>query len=175
MRGEENGNIIEDLQASADVLPVMRLKEYVFALESLLEGEIAKRIKSRLSKSVWVSYGIGDASGNVYGAAVYLKIMLSYRYGQWFSEISEQFSNYRELGNSVDTIEKLYHEDHLKNYELVLFTDNLVADYDKDKSSSNFFLEIVLRLRKIQIQSNCILHLFHIVGERMKECGINAL
>ena len=66
-------------------------------------------------------------------------------------KLEKQFSNYRELGNLVDIIEKLYHEDHLKNYELVLFTDNLVTDYDKEKSSSKNLFEIVLRLRKIQI------------------------
>ena len=70
----------------------MRLKGDVFTLESLLKGEIPKRIKSRLTKSVWVPYGIVDASGNSYGTIVYLKTVLIYRYGQW--SIGELFSNY---------------------------------------------------------------------------------
>ena len=61
-----------------------------------------------------MSYGIGGASGNGYGADVHLKDMRSYRYGQWASNISEQSSNYRALRNLVDTIETLYHEKHLK-------------------------------------------------------------
>ena len=168
---------VEDAYAPIDVFPVPRLRDDLFALNSLLEGEIPKRVKSRLSKSGWVSYGIGDASGNGYGAAVHLKDRLSYRYGQWASNISEQSSNYRELRNLVDTIEKLYRDGHLKDCELFLFTDNLVADYayHKGTSTSKLLFDLVLRLRKLQMKGDFILHLFHISGERMKACGIDAL
>ena len=51
MDGEEDGNVIEDLEVPTDIFPIVRLKEDVLALEYLLEGDIPKRIKSRLSKS----------------------------------------------------------------------------------------------------------------------------
>ena len=130
------------------MFPVPRLSDDLVALEFLLEGEIPKRIKPRLNKSGWVSYRIGDASGNGYDADVHLKNMLSYRYGQWASDISEQSSNYRELKNLVDTIEKLYHEKYLKDSELFLFTDNLVAGcaYHKGTSTSKMLFECKYRV-----------------------------
>ena len=126
----------------------MRLKGDVFTLESLLKGETPKRIKSRLTKSVWVSYGIVDASSNSYGTIVYLKTVLIYRYGQWSSEIGELFSNYWELRNLVDTIKTINHESHLRNCELLLFIDNLVVDYvyHKGASTSKHIFGLVLRL-----------------------------
>lgn len=69
--------VFEDLDAPIDVFPVTRLREDLFTLESLLKDEIPKRIKSRCSKSRLLSYGIGDASYNGYGTAVYLKDFLS--------------------------------------------------------------------------------------------------
>ena len=61
-----------------------------------------------------MSYGIEDVSGNDYSVAMYLKIMLSYRYGQWSSKFSEYSSNYIVPNNLVDVIEKLYHKGRLK-------------------------------------------------------------
>jgi len=60
---------------------------------------------------------------------VYLKNLISYRYGQQVSEVSEKSSNYRELKNLVNTMKKLYQEGCLKDCELFLFTDKIVSDY----------------------------------------------
>ena len=67
-----------------------RLKDDLFALESMLEGEVPRRPPLRLAKSGWVSYGIGDDSGNRYGTAVHIGEKLYYMYGQWTSEESEK-------------------------------------------------------------------------------------
>jgi len=61
-----------------------------------------------------VSYGIGDASGNGYGTAMYLKDSIIYRYGQWASEVSEAFSNYTELKNLVNMVENYVKKDVCK-------------------------------------------------------------
>ena len=82
MEGVEDGNVIEDSDDPGDILPVMRLKEDVFVLKSLLEGEIPKLIYFRLGKSGLVLNEIGGASRNVCATAVHLKTMLSYRYDQ---------------------------------------------------------------------------------------------
>ena len=75
-------------EATCVVGPVSRLKDDLFALESMLEGEVPRRSPVRLSQSGWVSYGIGDASGNEYCAAVHIGEKLHYMYGQWSSEES---------------------------------------------------------------------------------------
>ena len=60
-------------KAPSVVVPAFRLKDGLFALESMLEGDIPRRSPIMLSKSEWVSYVIGDTSGNGYGAAVHME------------------------------------------------------------------------------------------------------
>ena len=134
IRGNE---VAEEVDTPKDVAPVSRLLSDLNALEFLLEGLEPTSIQVILSKSGWVSYGIGDASGSEYGAAVHLQDAVSYRYGQWASEVSKERSNYRELRNLVDTVEKLYREGCLKNCELFLFIDNIVADYAYHRGTSS--------------------------------------
>ena len=86
-------------------------------------------------------------------------------------------SNYRELNDLVMTVEKLYEEGILKDCELFLFTDNFVVDcaYYKGSSSSRALFLLVLRLRKIQMTGDMIIHLIHISGKRMIASGIDGL
>ena len=77
----------------------------------------------------------------------------------------------------MTAVEKLYEEGILKDCELFLFTDNFVADcaYYKGSSSSRFLFLLVLRLRKIQMAGDMIIHLIHISGKRMIASGIDGL
>ena len=65
----------------------------------------------------------------------------------------------------------------LKDCELFLFTDNFVADcvYYKGSSSSRALFLLILRLRKIQMAGDMIIHLIHISGKRMIASGIDGL
>ena len=101
-------------EAPSVVEPASRLKDDLFALKSMLEGDIPRRSHIRLSKSGWVNYGIGDASGNGYGATVHIGEKLHYMYGQWTSVESEQTSNYRELYNLVNEVENYTRKGFLK-------------------------------------------------------------
>ena len=115
-------------EAPIKVKPASRLQDDLDALDFLLEGPISKRVSVRVKNSGFVHYGIGDASGNGYGAAIHIGGDLHFRYGQWSSRESEETSNYREFSNLVNAVEKLYGEGHLKNYEIFLHTDSLVTD-----------------------------------------------
>ena len=169
--------ILEDADTPKDVAPVPQLLSALKALEFLLEEPDPRRIQVRLSKTGSVSYGNGDASGSSYGADVYLHDSVSYRYGQWSSEVSEETSNYRELRNLVDTVEKLYPEECLKNCELLLFTDNILANYAylKGTLSTKALFNPILRLKRLQMTGDFILHLIHISGDQMIDCGVNSL
>ena len=73
-------------------------------------------------------------------------------------------------------LEQLLNDVNLSDCELFLCTDNLVAEcaYYKDLSSSrSLFFVLVLRLRKLQMASNIILHMIHISGKRMINCKID--
>ena len=82
-----------DKEAPSVLEPSSRLRDDLFALESLLQGKISKRSLVRLPKSRWVSYGIEDASDNDYGAAIHVDDKLYFMYSQWTSAKSEQLSN----------------------------------------------------------------------------------
>ena len=47
--------------------------------------------------------------------------------------------------------------------------------YHKGTITSKILFGLFLRLMKLQMQGDFILHLFHISGERMKGCRIDAL
>jgi len=143
--------VSEDIVAPEDVFPVVRLKSNLQALEFLLEDDEPTRITCRVKKTGWVAYGIGDASGDGFGADIRIDDDLQFRYGQWATAISEKSSNYNELCNLVDTLEDLCEKGKLKGYELFLLADNLVAEnaYLKDSSSSRTLFELVLRMPKL--------------------------
>ena len=77
----------------------------------------------------------------------------------------------------MNTVEKLYQEGCLENCKLLLFTDNIVADYayHKSTSSSKMLFNLVLRLIKFQLKGDFILHLIHILGYRMIDCVVDTL
>ena len=74
-------------------------------------------------------------------------------------------------------MEKLYEEGLLKDCGLFSFTGNFVADcaYYKDSSSSIALFFTCLRLRKIQMAGDIIIHFIHISGKRMITSGIDGL
>ena len=168
---------IGDSEAPEDVFLVFRLASDLQALDCLLMGNEPTRIPCRVKKTGWVAYGIGDASGDGFGATIHLGDDLQFRYGQWVTAISEKSSNYRELRNLVDTLEGLCENGNLKGCELFLFTDNLVAEYAyyKGSSSSRMLFDLVLRMRKLQMDGDLILHVTHISGTRIQACGVDAL
>ena len=58
-------------------------------MTELLAGDVPYRVPVRVAKNGWVGYGMGDASGDGFGAAFYIDGVLLFRYGQWVSSISE--------------------------------------------------------------------------------------
>ena len=120
---------------------------------------------------------LGDASGNGFGGVLQIGNTINFQYGQWSSEISEKSSNYRELRNLVETLEGLYLKMKLSNCEVCLLTDNIVADYAfyKGSSSSRRLFELILQLRRLEIERSLIIHLIHISGKRMIDSGVDGL
>ena len=119
----------------------------------------------------------GDASGGGYGAGVFIKGKLYFRYGHWTTGAVESSSNYREFRNLVESLEDLYNEGKLKNCEHFLFVDNSVADYAyyKGTFSNKALFLLVLRLKKLQMQGDMMIHVIHISGTRMIASGIDIL
>ena len=120
---------------------------------------------------------LGDASGNDFGGVLQIGNTINFQYGQWSSKISEKSSNYRKLRNLVETLEGLYLKRKLSNCKICLLTDNIVADYAfyKGSSSSKRLFELILQLRRLEIERSLIIHLIHISGKRMIDSGVDGL
>jgi len=177
--GDKGGEYdpIPDADAPSRVKPVIRLHNDLKALRVLFEGDEPKQIPIRLANTGLVGYGLGDASGNGFGGVFQIGNTLHFQYGQWSSEILEKSSNYQELRKLVEILEGLYVKRKLSNYEIFLLTDNIVADYAfyKGSSSSKHLFELILRLRRLEMEGSLIIHLIHISGKRMIDSGVDGL
>ena len=58
---DKNIELEDDPDAFKDISPVLELMYVLSALEFLLDGIEPNKIKVRIFKSSWISYGIGDA------------------------------------------------------------------------------------------------------------------
>lgn len=61
--------------------------------------------------------------------------------------------------------------------EIFVFTDNssFEGTFFKGHSTSRKLTAIILRLRQMQRRTGSVIHVIHIAGTRMKECGIDGL
>jgi hypothetical protein len=89
----------------------------------------------------------------------------------------EESSNYREFRNLVEKIESLVEDGSLRGHELFMFTDNSTTEsaFFKGTSSSEKLFELVLRLRKIEMEGDLFIHLIHVSGTRMIWSGVDGL
>jgi hypothetical protein len=122
-------------------------------------------------------YGFGDASSGGFGSTVVQPGELHDRYGLWPWNVEDQSSNYQELRNLVDAVDEEAKEGYLKGSELWMFTDNSTAEscFYNGGSLSELLHELVLRLRKIELDHGFILHVVHVSGMRMIAQGTDGL
>jgi len=174
------GGMFEDskyTEAPKLVTPVPRYSRDLEALWFLCQAERPPERKVR-SKDVYLArYGFGDASGTGFGSSFGDKDGVSYRYGVWGKDENKQSSNYRELANLVETLEVMVENGSIRNCELYLFTDNQVAErsFFNGTSTSKLLFQLILRLRKVEIEGGIHLILLHVSGKRMIQQGTDGL
>jgi hypothetical protein len=100
-----------------------------------------------------------------------------YRHGIWGSDAEGKSSNWRELTNLVETLEGEASEGRLRGCEVFVFTDNSTAEaaFFRGTSSSPLLFDLVLRLRLLEIDQQCMLHVVHVAGTRMVGQGSDGL
>jgi ribonuclease HI len=130
--------------------------------------------RARCKRKCTAYFGFGDASGAGFGGTLQIGDKIYYEYGQWISEVTEQASsNWRELNNLVEALERACKVHELRGCEILLFTDNMTAEaaFWKGTSQSPKLFELVLRLRKLEMARDLMLHVIHVCGRRMIEKG----
>ena len=72
---------------------------------------------------------------------------------------------------------KIAFENSLEGYEIFMFTDNSTAEaaFCKGTSSSPLLFELVLELKRLEVESDLILHVIHVSGKRMIAQGTDGL
>ena len=102
---------------------------------------------------------------------------MNFRYRHWSSSISEASSNYRDLRVLIEEIEEHVRNSKVWDCEDFLLTDNLMAEYSFYKGSllSETSFNLILRLRKLELEGEIILHVIHVLERRMIISGVDAL
>lgn len=157
---------------------VPRLSNDVQVMKKLLSPSAPPKVRRRRSKLGKAYYGLGDASGAGFGYAVDIDGTLYDEYGEWKAAISEQSSNYRELRNLKNAVERLAKAKLLEDSELYLFTDNFVAErayYNGGSTQSKHLDQLVFELWNLQMHYDFDLYVYHIAGTRMIESGVDGL
>ena len=156
---------------------VPRLVDDIAALAELFGSAEPPRRQFRPSATAVAVYSFGDASGSGFGSSLIIDGVIYYRHGQWNNRHAAESSNFRELANLIYAIEDANEKGFLQNAELFLFTDNTSAEsaFYKGTSSSRKLFDLVLRLRKLQMNGGVVMHVIHVAGKRMIAQGTDSL
>lgn len=159
------------------VKPVKRLEKDLQGIEQLTEPELPPFQPIR-SKHIYVAkYGFVDASGSGFGSSLGLCEGVRVRHGIWGRDVNSRSSNYRELRNLVESVEEEVKAKRLEGSELFLFTDNFVAEnaFFKGTSSNEALFELIVRLKKAEMEGGLKLHVIHVSGQCMIAQGTDGL
>jgi hypothetical protein len=165
-KDSEKGEEINIDKHPSKVKAVPRLKDDLRALTLLTSSESPPLRLVRPCKVRSVRYGFGDASGSGFGSTFSAPGAILYRHGIWGDDGADKSSNWRELTNLVETLELEAMEGRLQGSEVFVFTDNSTAEaaFFKGTSSSPLLFDLVLRLRKLEVAQQCLLHVVHVAG-----------
>jgi hypothetical protein len=128
-------------------------------------------------------FGFGDAAGKGFGSTVagtyncadkFSELQtndngLKYRVGIWTALEELESSNQKEFCNLVETTEEECRSGRLQNCEFFLFTDNSTAEscFYRGSSKSPKLHDLVVRLRRLEMDYGMVIYLIHVSGKRM--------
>ena len=162
--------------APTEVRAVPRLAADVAALMQLTSSLEPPDVLVRPINAMAVIFIYGDASGAGYGISLWRKgeSKIGVEYGEWTKEYSEKSSNHREMYNFTIYLEKLLSLGEIKSgSEVFVFTDNQVTEsaFFKGTSKSKSLFDLVLRLRRLEMDGSLFLRVVWVAGTRMIEQG----
>jgi hypothetical protein len=116
-----------------------------------------------------VVYGFGDASGKGFGSTFSRGSNISYCIGTWGDDESSESSNWREFTNVVESLEAEAEGGHLANTAVYFFTDNSTVETAlyRGSSKSKKLLELVIRMKFLEVKNSLQLFVSHVSGTIM--------
>ncbi|KAL7576184.1 hypothetical protein ACA910_004837 [Epithemia clementina (nom. ined.)] len=165
-------------EAPKRVRMVSRIKFDIEALEGLTAAETPPERNIRQAKvGSLPRYCFADASGSGLGVLQWSPgdTEVKVDYGSWGDDIaSNSSSNFRELGNIVEKIERMDHDGRLSDkIELFIFTNNYHAEaaFYWGTAKSPEVLQLMFRLHRVLIKGRAFIHVIWISGNRMIDQG----
>ena len=164
-------------QAPSALTPVPRLISDLEALEKLTSLPKPPLSFVRSNLIMVALYRGRDASGAGFGGAIHMRDGIMVRHGMWGRDAEGDSSNFQELRNLVEHVEKAVMQGGLKGVELFLYMDNSTAEVAYyNRSLGNKHLDaLVVCLKKVEANKGMHVHFLHIAGTQMIELGINRL
>jgi hypothetical protein len=123
-------------------------------------------------------YGFADASGGGLGSTVMIPgTGIRYRAGVWGKDDENTSSNFKEFENVVMTVEEESKQGTLKGALMFLFTDNATVEgaLFKGNTPSRKLFQLIVRLRKVELQNGATVQVSHVSGKRMIAQGTDGI
>ena len=86
-------------------------------------------------------------------------------------------SNWQELNNLVEVLEAKAMDPNFRGFKVFLFTDNATAEacFYKGSSTNHSLFQLVLRLKRLELNLGCCFHSIHVAGTRMIVQGTDGI
>jgi hypothetical protein len=157
---------------------VLRFTDDLGALELFFEIENPPLVSDRVSKLALVIYAFTDASGLGFGDTFLFDEDIEYTIGTWGIDEEGESSNYKELRNTVDAIERHAEDGKLTESMLFFCTDNSTVEnalYHGRSKTSRTLHGLVVRMKLMEAKYNFQLLVIHVAGNRMKAQGTDGV
>jgi hypothetical protein len=160
------------------VRPLPHLRDDVHALKEILSSQTPPEIEDRRKDICFLMYGFADASGSGLGSSIMLPdARTRIRIGIWGKDIDNESSNFREFSNVVLCCEEEAKQGTLNGSHLFLFTDNSTVESAlyKGNSPSRKLFNLIVRLRKVELECSASITVSHVSGKRMIAQGTDGI
>jgi hypothetical protein len=174
MEQEENDEAPDTIFSKS----VERFADDLCALEMFFRIDEPPLVSDRVSRLLMVVYAFTDASGLGFGDTFLFDNDIEYTIGTWGGEEESQSSNYKELRNTVDAIERHGVDGKLSDSMVFFCTDNSTVEnalYHGRSKTSRTLHELVVRMKVLEAKYSCQLLVVHVAGERMKAQGTDGV
>jgi hypothetical protein len=178
----EQGQILKDKSVQSPppvfVRPLPHLHDDVYALGQILSSTLPPEIEDRKSDVCYLLYGFADASGSGLGSSIMLPDSRTrIRIGVWGKDIDDESSNFREFSNVVLCCKEEAQQGTLNGAHLYLFTDNSTVEgaLYKGNSPSRKLFQLIVRLRKVELDCAATITVSHVSGKRMIAQGTDGI
>ena len=179
---DEKERVVQSMPTSNPKPPIFIKPVKLFftcleALDLFFRAETPPLVYVRTEKVFMAVYGFMDASGSGFGSSFDRDNKTTYRMGVWGKDDEHNSSNWKEFQNFVESLEHEYSLGTLDGALMILAVDNATVEscIYKGNSSSPKLYDLILRFKKVELDSGAKFIVSHVSGNRMKKQGTDGI